>query len=138
MAALTITAGNVLQAAGATTEVVTLGGTVTQGQAVYEDTTTGTYKLADANDTVATSIIAGVSLTSGVATQKAVIVTGGNYNPGATVAVGTIYALDGAGVAGAIAPVADLGTGDWVSILGIATTTSNILLKINNSSVQVP
>ena len=138
MVALSITAGNVLQATGATTEVVTYGATITQGQAVYLDTTTSTWKLADADATVLTAAVGGISLTSGVATQKGVICTAGNINPGATVAIGTAYALDGAGVAGAIAPIADLGSGDWVSILGIATTTSNILLKINVSGVQVP
>jgi hypothetical protein len=35
--------------------------------------------------------------------------------------------------AGGIAPEADLGTGEYVSVLGIATAADNLKMGINNS-----
>jgi hypothetical protein len=62
--------------------------------------------------------------------------TAGNINLGATLTVGQIYVLSA--TAGGIAPVADLATGHYPSILGVATTASNLLMGILVSNVAKP
>ena len=135
MADLTITAANVAAGAGATTKQVTAGATITAGQLVYLDNSDGEHKLVD-NDASGTSTVEGVALNGASDGQPLTILTEGNLNPGATVAIGTIYGSSS--TAGGIAPSADFATGDFVSIIGIATTASNIDVKINNSGVAVP
>ena len=135
MADLTVTAANVLAASGST-KITGIGGqTITAGQAVYLDSTDDEYKLVD-NDASGTAAVAGITLNGCGDGQPLEICTAGNINPGATVAVGTIYCSSS--TAGGIAPSMDNATGDYTSILGIATTTSNILLNIQNGGVVIP
>ena len=137
MADLSVTAASVLQASGAATTQGIAGATITQGQATYLDTTTNTWKLARANSATTagsgTSLI-GISLVSCVSGQPIVVQTSGGINPGATVAIGTQYVLSAA-VAGNIAPIADLTTGNICTLLGIATTASNIALAPNPTTI---
>src|SRR5689334_2100256 len=137
MAALTVTAANVIAAAGATIDTSrNFGATITAGQSVYLDTVTNTYKLFNAITSAVTGKLAGVALNGGSSGQPAAILTDGNYNPGATVAVGVVYV--GGGTNGAINPSADLVSTWFSNVLGIATTTSNILVKLLNSCVALP
>lgn len=130
MSDLSITAANVAAGTAAVTVDGTAGATITAGQCVYLDSTTSTYKLCDADSaTAAVRAPAGVSLNGASSGQPIKIQTGGNINPGATVVVGQIYVPSA--TAGGIAPVTDLTTGWYTSILGVATTTSNIKLAIN-------
>jgi hypothetical protein len=46
--------------------------------------------------------------------------------------------LPGLSPTGGVAPEADLAAGDWVTILGIAVSASQLNLAINVSGVQVP
>ena len=63
MADLTITAANCVAGDGSTTVTGTAGATITAGQAVYKDSTTGKYLLADSDSaTVAAKRAAGVAL----------------------------------------------------------------------------
>lgn len=135
MADLVITAANVLAGAGATISPKTAGATITAGQVVYEDTSDGgKLKLARGN-AVGTANVYGIALNNASNGQPcSVIRDGDNFNPGATVVVGTTYALSAA-VAGAIAPDGDLVATNVNVTLGIATTTSNIKLAINPSGV---
>ena len=135
MADITITAANVLAASNATTVDVNAGETVTAGQLVYIDAADGEAKLVD-NDAEATSEVKGVALNGADDGQPLEVCTRGNLNPGATVVVGTIYCSSS--TAGGIAPAADLATGDFTTILGVATTAANIYVSINNSGVAVP
>lgn len=67
--------------------------------------------------------------------QPVVYCSTGDYNPGGTVVIGTVYVVDL--TAGGIAPTADMLTGDFQTIIGVATTTSNINIDINVSGVAV-
>ncbi|MBT8198949.1 MAG: hypothetical protein KJO36_00395 [Acidimicrobiia bacterium] len=132
MADLTITAANVIAASGATTKLVTAGATITAGDAVYEDTSdSNEYKLCDA-DVAGTADCDGIALTGSSDGQPLVIITKGDLNPGATATLGETYVVST--TAGGIAPISDLGSGDFVTILGVATTTSNIAIDIQNSA----
>jgi len=52
---------------------------------------------------------------------------------GATLTRGEVYAVGAA--AGGIAPVADPTTGDFMTVLGVAITTANLKIGINQSGV---
>jgi hypothetical protein len=136
MADITVTAANVIAGAGASTRQVTAGETITAGQVVYKDTSAGDkYKLADA-DAVGTAAGGGIALNGASNGQPLTIITGGNLNPGATVTTGEVYVVST--TAGGIAPLVDLLTGDFVTVLGTATTTSNINIQIQVSGVAEP
>lgn len=136
MADLTVTAASVAQGTGARLERHTAGATITAGQLVYKDTSdSNKAKLADA-DTAAASVILGVALNGASSGQPVTVQVAGDYNPGATATVGQVYVAST--TAGGIAPYADLLTGDFVSIFGVATTASNISLSIKNSSTAKP
>lgn len=135
MAALTVTAGSVLAGSGAVTQNVTAGETITAGQAVYKDASTGYYKKAS-TASAAAAAIAGISLNGGAVGQPIQILTAGNINPGATVTVGEIYCASD--TAGGIGPEGDNTTGDYVTVIGLGTTASNIVVDIQQGGVAIP
>lgn len=132
MADLTITPANVVK--GSTANVVNgvAGTTITAGQTVYEDTgDSNKLKLADANNTSATAACKGIALHAALAGQPCAYINGGDLGLGAILTVGIIYVLSA--TAGGIAPAADLASGWRTTILGVATTTSNLRLGINRT-----
>lgn len=136
MADLTITAASVAKTAG-TIQNGTAGATITAGQSLYLDSSAGTLKLLDADDTAATATFAGIALNGGATGQPiSYLAPGGTINPGATVTVGEIYVASG--TAGGIAPEGDLATGDYVTIIGVGLTSSTMYLVGYSSGVQVP
>ena len=123
MADITVTAANV-KPGEQTTSVsrVQYGATITQGQAVYSDSTASNkYKPADA-DVAASALALGIAITPGVDTDYGFIATGGLVNMGATLTVGQTYVVSTN--AGGVCPLSDLGSGDYVRILGQATTAA--------------
>lgn len=138
MADLSITAASVTAADGAVSkQEYVAGATITAGQLVYVDTAnSNVLKLAQADGTLLEATVKGVALCGASTGQPCVIATAGDYNPGATVAVGTVYILSA--TAGGICPDADLASSSYCSIFGVATTTSNIKLNIFNSGVEKP
>lgn len=134
MADLTITAASVLPGAGALVEDGLAGATITAGQAVYRDTD-GTYKLADADGASATIRTArGIALNGASSGQPLRIQKQGNITIGATLTAGTTYYLSN--TAGGICPLADVGSGEYYHIIGIATSTTNLLMALAYSGVS--
>lgn len=138
MADLTITAANVIKGSTAKVQQGIYGATVTAGQTVYADAAdNGRFKPADADSaTAAARATAGIALNSGSAGQPADIQTEGLITIGATVAVGTIYVQSP--TPGGIMPAADLVTDDYVTVLGVGISASQIDLNIQRSGVAVP
>lgn len=137
MADLTITAASVVPGSGATTDIDRVrffGETVAAGKVVYLNTTTDKIMLADCTDPLEDEVY-GIALVSGALNQPAVVQRAGAITLGAVLTVGETYVLS---VAGGLAPIEDLEPADYVSIIGVATTTSSLQLRINNSGVQVP
>lgn len=134
MADLTITAANVLKTTSATQVPNGIAGeTLTAGQSIYIDTADQSkIKLADA-DAATTAVVAGVTLNGAASGQPVAYITVGDYNPGATVVIGETYATSI--TPGGIAPIADILSGDFTTIIGIATTTANINVNINVGGV---
>lgn len=142
MADISITAGNVLTSTGAVTTQGIAGEAVTAGQCVYKKAADGEYYKADCD---ASSVsgnseidnVAGIALNTAGASQPLHVQTGGTITIGGTVTVGTPYFVS-SGTAGGIMPYADLCTTDYVSLIGIATTTGAIKMSISVTGVQVP
>lgn len=133
MADLTQTPGNVKLVAGTAALVGTAGESLTQGQPAYE--ASGKWFRCDANDTAVKANCRVIVLTPAALDEQVVLARAGSeVNLGATLAVGTVYAVS-ANV-GAIAPVADLTTGDYVTILGVAKSTSVLAFDPLVSGVQ--
>ncbi len=133
MADLTITAANVAYTSGGSTKTAIAGEAITAGEAVYIDTS-DSNKIKLANVTSATaSVVAGVSVNDAASGQHITYVTAGAIiNPGATVAVGKLYVCS---ASGAIAPVDDLTTSDYVSVIYVGTAASSVTLLLENTGV---
>lgn len=140
MAAISITAANVLAGSDCRQYVVTAGDTITAGMCLYRDTSDGKYKKADGSAT-GTAQCDGIALHGSVNGQPLVIVKpedGGNINLGATLAVGVFYGIaDATADPGQIVPTADYASGDFPVIIGVATTTSNLLMKLVDPGIAM-
>jgi hypothetical protein len=131
MADLSITAANVGATSSSVTSLVQVGETVTQGQPGYRKALDGLYYKADANASSATAEALGVFLTGASTNGYALFCTSGSYLAGATLTVGETYVVSA--TAGGIAPVADVTTGWYVTILGVASSSSTLALGIFRS-----
>ena len=137
MADLSITATNVAPSSGSVTIDVTSGTTITAGKACYVLDSDGKAYLADTNSgTAAARALRGIALNGASAGQPVRLQTAGQITIGATVGVGTVYVLSA--TAGGIAPVTDLASGHYTSIVGVGLTSAVIGLNIYNSGVAVP
>lgn len=135
MADLSITAANVVAAASASVKHVTAGATITAGQVVYLDTATNTYKLADCDGAAALRSPAGIALNGASSGQPLAICYEGAVTIGATLTAGVAYYLSP--TAGGICPVADLSAGDYPTIVGIATSTTVLNVKFQESGASL-
>ena len=136
MADLTITAANVVSGAGALVAHGTAGANITAGQAVYLDEAAGNYKLADNNSaTAAVREPDGIALHASATGQPLAVHTRGPITIGATLTAGVAYYLSD--TPGGISPVADLASGEYPTILGIATSTTVLNVKIQSAGVAL-
>lgn len=134
MTDISVTASSVLASSNAVLGRGTAGETLTAGLPVYMDSTDGgRLKACDANASAAASACVGITLHAALDEQPATYATSGDINLGATLVPGQIYITSSA--AGGIAPVSDLASGWYTTILGIATTASNLRLAINSGGV---
>jgi hypothetical protein len=137
MADLVITAANVAAGVGARTVTGTAGATITAGQVVYQDPADSRYKLADANSgTAAIRVPAGIALHGSLAGQPLTILVQGLITIGAAVSQGVAYYLSA--TPGGIAVAADMVTGVYPTIMGIAVSATVIDVQIHQSGVAVP
>lgn len=133
MADLTVTAANCLTIDG-TYDVGVAGGSITAGQPLYKDTANSSVlKAADANASDLASTVCGIALHAASTGQPLRYQMTGTITIGATMTAGVIYCASAN--AGGIAPSADITTGWRTSIIGVATTTTILTLKIYNSLV---
>ncbi len=116
MADLSITAGSVVSTG--TKDTYTAGGTLTAGLAVR--LSSGTV-IAATDASAAGSAALGYALNGASSGQPVEVHKGGNINLGATLAVGKVYVLS---TDGATAPVDDIATGEYITVMGVAISTS--------------
>lgn len=136
MVDLVITAANVQRGTNAVTTTGTAGAAVTAGQCVYFDKITKRYLLADSNSaTVAARRATAIALHAASAGQPLTVQTSGDLTLGATMVAGTSYYLSD--TPGGICPVADVGTGEWVNVIGVAKSTTAIQLTFAYPGVSL-
>lgn len=129
---LAITPAAVVKGTGAVVRNGTAGVAITAGQTVYEDASDGNkVKLADADLSAAAATLKGVALHAAAAGQPIAYQDGGNLTLNAVLTAGKVYVLSA--TAGGIAPVADLAAGWRTSLVGIALSTTSLMLLIANS-----
>jgi hypothetical protein len=136
MADISITATSVVAGGGAKISDGVAGVVVTAGQVGYFDASTGTWKLAD-NDsaTAAQRSPGGIFLNGAAAGQPVKVLTEGPVVIGATLTAGVVYYLSA--TPGGICPVADLVTGKYPTIIGIARSTTLLDVKLHESGVAL-
>lgn len=130
MADITVTAANVNRITGNLKRGVAAEA-ITAGQSVYINAS-GLVALADA-DAVLTAAAVGIAECNAAAGQNVNYLTGGTMDVGATLTVGTTYVVST--TAGGIAPIADLASGDFTTILGIASAAGVLNLNIWASGI---
>lgn len=140
MADLTQTPANVAITEDVQVQIVIAGEAITQGMPIYQNPLTSKYFQADA-DTVDDAAANAIALTPAAAdgdefVRAYTIAETGSIDLGATLTVGEVYVVSTN--KGKIAPLSDLTTGDYVTILGVASATDNLLLNINASGVAKP
>lgn len=136
MADISITAANVVKGSNAVVEAGTAGAAITAGQVVYKDAADGKYKLADADSaTAAAKAPRGIALNGASDGQPLSIIRSGDVTIGATLTPGTAYYLSP--VAGGIAPLADVASGDDVVLLGLAESASVLAVDIQITGVTL-
>ena len=124
---VSITAASVVPGSNAKIVTKTAGATITAGQIVYEDTSdSNKVKLADCDSATALArVVFGIAAAGASAGQPIPIIReDDDLTLGGTVAIGDVLIL--CGTAGAVAPVADAATGDYVTFLGVAKSTTKI------------
>lgn len=77
----------------------------------------------------------GISLSDVVSGQAMLVMKAGVLGFGAILTKGTVYCVSSN--AGGICPWSDLGAGDYVSILGVASSTSNLTLRLWASGITI-
>ncbi len=138
MADITQTAANVALGASTTaTKIVQVGEAVTQGMPLYF-ATDGKWYQCDANDTAAKAVAGAIALSPAAADGYALVALPATspgrslVNLGATLAIGTVYGVSA--TKGAIAPIADITSTQFVSVLGIATTAALLDFQVSISN----
>lgn len=141
MADLTQTAANVAPRAGCAILLVTAGEAITQGMPVYRSQSDSKYYKAD-SDASATADVAGIAATPSSADGDRFVIaknksgSTADINLGATLTQGETYVVSTN--AGAVAPIGDLTTGDYISYLGVASSTSILQMNLNATGIQKP
>ena len=135
MAAIAVTAGNVLAGANAVKRLKTAGATVTAGQVVYESG--GLVYLAQCDGTLAEATAIGVTLGGAAANQPVLVdIEDDDFTPGGTL---VLTAAGGAGVVILSATAGGLEmavtatmplSGNYPVLLGAAKTTTKMYLHI--------
>jgi hypothetical protein len=134
MADLSITAASVKPSAGAVITSGIAGATITAGQLVHRNTTSGKFVLSDADGSGLKQVL-GVALNGASDGQPLSVQTGGDITIGATVTAGTTYYASP--TAGGICPLADVASGDDPIIIGIAKSASVLMLRIADPDVTI-
>ncbi len=136
MADISITAANVVAGSDAVVAHGTAGESITAGKAVYLASATNKCMLADSNSgTAEARRAAGIALNGASLNQPIAVQKAGDVTIGGTLTAGVAYYLSDA--AGGICPVADIGSGEYVCLLGFAKSTTVLAIGIQYPGVSL-
>lgn len=137
MADLTLTASAVVAAGTAKIEHGTAGTTITAGKIVFLDTaSTGKWLLADNDEDTEIergSAKVGIALNGASDGQPVTVALEGDVTLGSVLTAGQALYLSS--IPGGICPVADIATGDYYTLLGLAKSATVLALKPQYSGV---
>ena len=139
MAAISITPADMITVSGNTT-IGTAGETVAAGQTCYLKSSDGLFWLADCAAAAVTgqvgiNVVRGVAMNSATVSQPLTIQIDGSINVGVSVTEGLV--IYQSPTPGSITEtIADIVTGVWITIIGVATSTSVIELDIKKYEAQ--
>lgn len=113
------------------------GTTANIGDAVYRDSATNTWKQADNNSTTAEARQAtGIAINTGRTGHPITVARSGTLTcASAPLTAGTAYYLSD--TPGAICPIADVGSGEYVCLVGIAKSTTELVLSFQYPNVAL-
>lgn len=132
MADLVITPANV-QPTGSTQQRNGIAAVaINAGQAIYINSS-NQVALCEHDQTAVEAACQGIALSSAAAGQPITYAVGGEIDLGSVLSAGAVFIV-GAG-AGGIAPEADAGAGDYVTVLGVAVSATNLKIGIVQSGV---
>ncbi|QND13429.1 hypothetical protein HB775_05705 [Rhizobium leguminosarum bv. trifolii] len=136
MTDIVITPANVQAASNAERDQGIAGETITAGKAIYLAATTNRWMLADSNSATAEArqakaiALNGASVGQPVAFQKS-----GDITIGGTLTAGqAVYLSD---TPGGLCPLADVGSGEYVCLIGLAKSTSVLAMGIQYPGVAL-
>lgn len=138
---VSITAANVKASSAAVLRTMTAGEAITAGQLVYRSSST--FKVLKADCDSATAGVRdcyGIAVSGAAGDGAAIIVC--LEDPalilGGTTANGTVYCLSA--TAGGVAPLADITTGGYVTVIGVGINTTTIAFRAKGirSTVALP
>jgi hypothetical protein len=137
MPALSPTPENVgINSASADVLIVQAGEAITQGQPVYQSSVDEKYYRCDSNASEEAAQCVGIATSPAAADGDYVtICRSGIINLGATLTQAEAYAVGA--TAGSVVPTSDLTTGDYITLLGVAISTSELLLDISITGQQI-
>lgn len=137
---VSITAGNVIPSSAAQKTSGVAGATIAAGQLVYRDASdSNKFKLTDADSaTAAARVVYGIAINSAAAGQPINVCTADTALAIGTHSqtVGTILLMSD--TAGGLMPAADVETGDYVTVVAIAKTSTTIAFGILESAAVTP
>jgi hypothetical protein len=136
MVDLSVTASAVVPGSNSVQAQGIAGEAIVQGKAVYLDASTQRWMLADNNSAIATARRAqGISLNSASASQPITVHKSGllTFNAIFTAGVG-VYLSD---TPGGLAPVADVGAGEYVCLIGFPVSTTVLDVNIQYPNVSL-
>ncbi|CAI2935027.1 hypothetical protein [Aminobacter niigataensis] len=135
MTDISITAANVVAGENSSRDTGSAGEAITAGQPVYK-AATGKWMLADSNSaTAAARKAGGIALNSASLNQPLAVHKAGDITIGGTLTPGVAYYLSD--TPGGICPVADIGAGEYVCLLGIAKSASVLAVGIQAPGVAL-
>lgn len=136
MADLSITAANVISDPAASRASGIAGETVSAGKTAYLDPTSKKWMLADSNAaTVAAHHTKGIFLNGAALNQPVSVHLGGPITIGATLTPGARYYQSE--TPGGIQPEGDLGSGEDICLIGLATSSSVLLVDFQYPGVTL-
>lgn len=136
MADLVITASSVIAGSNSVQETGIAGGNITAGDAVYKRASDKKWLRADADGATAeVKRAVGIALNGASSGQPVTVHKSGDITIGATMTAGLAYYLSS--TAGGICPVADIGVGEDVCLIGIAKSTTVLAVDIQYPGVTL-
>ena len=136
MVDIVITASAIIAGSNSAQVHGTAGETIVAGKAVYQSASTKKWMLADSNSaTAAARQAAGIALNGASDGQPVTVHKFGDLTVGAVLTAGqAVYLSD---TPGGLCPLADVGAGEYVCLVGLAKSTSVLAVDIQFPGVSL-